>query len=356
MQNRLFSLDYLRGIAAFGIMMYHFNLWTFGEQTADTFIERVGIYGVSIFYILSGLTLYYVYYDKMIPTWSELKDFYRKRIYRIFPLLWLVTIISVILLRKVPNFYHLFLNLSGLFGFIKWNVYFSAGMWSIGNELVFYVFFPVFVILGKRGKWWLLAFSILIFGLFTYFTFFELKPNISLDEKQQWYVYVNPLNQVYLFLSGFLMGYFLKNISINNKLSWSIIFVGILLFIFIPVSGHSIDLVHAWARVAFSAICLLVCFGFYKLSVPLPDFLHKPFSKLGEISYSVYLVHPIVFQLVFFAIKFISARTIPIGPEVKFGISVVITLIVANYVYFYFEKYFMRVGARKITLFGKKLQ
>jgi len=61
MQNRLFSNDYLSGMAAFGITIYHFNLWTFGEQTTDTFIERVGIYGVSIFYILSGLTLYCVY-------------------------------------------------------------------------------------------------------------------------------------------------------------------------------------------------------------------------------------------------------------------------------------------------------
>ena len=356
MQNRLFSLDYLRGIAAAGIMLYHFNLWTFGEQTSDTFIERVGIYGVSIFYILSGLTLYYVYYAKMIPSLDDLKDFYRKRIYRIFPLLWLVTIISVILLRKIPNFYHLFLNLSGLFGFIKWNVYFSAGMWSIGNELVFYVFFPVFVFLGKKGKWWLLAFSVLIFVWFTYFTFFELKPGISLDDKAQWFIYVNPLNQVYLFLSGFLLGYFLKNWNINNLLSWSLVFIGLLTFIFIPLNGHSIDLVHGWARVLFSFICLLVCFGFYKVSIPLPDFLHKPFSKLGEISYSVYLVHPIVYQLVFPIIKFISARTFPVSPWIKFGISVVITLIVANYVYQYFEKYFMRVGARKITLFGKKLQ
>jgi len=54
--------------------------------------------------------------------------------------------------------------------------------------------------------------------------------------------------------------------------------------------------------------------------------------------------------------KFICARTFPIETQVKFGISVVITFTVANYVYFYLENYFKRVGARKIALFGKKLQ
>ena len=62
--NRLYNLDYLRGIVAFGIMIYHYFLWTFGKFSADTFIGRLGIYGVSIFYVLSGLTLYYVYYER----------------------------------------------------------------------------------------------------------------------------------------------------------------------------------------------------------------------------------------------------------------------------------------------------
>ena len=66
--NRLYNLDYLRGLVTFGIMIYHYLSWTLGKFTADTFMGRVGIYGVSIFYVLSGLTLYYVYYDKMKPS------------------------------------------------------------------------------------------------------------------------------------------------------------------------------------------------------------------------------------------------------------------------------------------------
>jgi len=42
----------------------------------------------------------------------------------------LATIIAIILSGKMPNPFDLFLNLSGLFGFVKWDAYFSPGIWS----------------------------------------------------------------------------------------------------------------------------------------------------------------------------------------------------------------------------------
>ncbi|MGZ5244541.1 MAG: acyltransferase family protein, partial [Bacteroidia bacterium] len=62
--KRIHNLDYLRGIAAFGIMAYHYLAWSFGEFSAEDFMGRFGLYGVSIFYCLSGLTLYSVYHEK----------------------------------------------------------------------------------------------------------------------------------------------------------------------------------------------------------------------------------------------------------------------------------------------------
>ncbi len=51
--KRLYNLDYLRGLAAFGIMVYHYMKYTFGTFTADSFMGKIGIYGVSVFYVLS---------------------------------------------------------------------------------------------------------------------------------------------------------------------------------------------------------------------------------------------------------------------------------------------------------------
>lgn len=63
--NRLHNLDYLRGLAAFGIMIYHYCSWELGDFSSDTIMERIGIYGVAIFYVLSGLTLFHVYFEKL---------------------------------------------------------------------------------------------------------------------------------------------------------------------------------------------------------------------------------------------------------------------------------------------------
>jgi len=169
--NRLHNLDYLRGLAATGIMIFHYLSWTLNNFPSETFLARVGLYGVAIFYVLSGLTLYYVYYNKMTFSKKYLQSFFKKRVLRIFPLMWLVTLLHIFLSNKVPDFYILFLNLSGLFGFIKWDAYFSTGVWSIGNELVFYAFFPFFVLFTKYYKPVMILLSLTLFGFYIFLPF-----------------------------------------------------------------------------------------------------------------------------------------------------------------------------------------
>ena len=59
--NRIYSLDYLRGIMALLIMLYHYFSWHYSGFDSSDFMGRIGVYSVSMFYILSGLTLYVVY-------------------------------------------------------------------------------------------------------------------------------------------------------------------------------------------------------------------------------------------------------------------------------------------------------
>ena len=82
--SRLHNLDYLRGLAAASIMFYHFTTWSFGEYDADTLIRRIGIYGVAIFYVLSGLTLYHVYFKKLFIT-ENIISFFKKTSTQNFP-------------------------------------------------------------------------------------------------------------------------------------------------------------------------------------------------------------------------------------------------------------------------------
>lgn len=339
--NRLYNLDYLRGLAAFGIMIYHYLSWTIGGFEADDFMGRVGIYGVSIFYILSGLTLYYVYYDKMKSSRQDIAAFVKKRIFRIFPLLWLATITAILLSRKLPDFSDLFLNLTGLFGFVKWETYFSTGVWSIGNELVFYVFFPFFILFAKSFRPLFIILSVVIFSLYIYFAFAKLNPELTLSE--QWKNYVNPLNQVFLFLSGFLTGLLFNKTKINNATIATLFFIGLGLFILNPAHGDLINLVTGVNRLIFTFCCLLICFCFYKLTFKFPIFIHKPLTLLGEASYSVYLLHPIIHDLV----GRLKNHTFHFPESVRLILSVYFTLVIAYYTYEYFEKYFIKLGKQK---------
>lgn len=343
--NRLYNLDYLRGIAAFGIMLFHYLAWSQGRFTADEFMGRVGVYGVSIFYVLSGLTLYYVYFDKMQPVREEVIAFFRKRFFRIFPLLWLVTIAAVILKRELPNFTDLFLNLSGLFGFVKWDVYFSAGVWSIGNELVFYVFFPFFILFTKKLKPLMVLLSIAIFGLYLYFAFWRIDSSQTLDH--EWREYVNPLNQVFLFLGGFLIGLFFQNTRIKNSTVLVLLLLALGIFTFYPASANPITLVTGTNRLVFTACCFVICLCFYKLTFQFPGFIHKPLTLLGEASYSVYLLHPIVWAFSSAAWGLFNRYLFQLPQPVMLVMSIVATLAVSYFVYQYFEKYFMKLGRRK---------
>jgi exopolysaccharide production protein ExoZ len=343
--NRLHNLDYLRGLAAFGIMIFHYLTWTNGEFNAESVIARIGIYGVSIFYVLSGLTLNHVYYQKMEFNVQSLLMFFKKRVFRIFPLLWAVTIISILILQTRPNFLNVFLNLTGLFGFVRWDKYFAVGAWSIGNELVFYIFFPFFIYFSKAKKVFFFLLCSALLAMYIYFAFSNLNTDVSLSS--QWKNYVNPLNQVFLFLAGFLMPMVFTKTKISNLKNAALIVTGLLIFIYLPVQGDSIHLVTGLNRLIFTFCCLLVCFGFYKTNIQLNVVLHRFLKFLGEGSYSVYLIHLFIFKLINSSLKHVNQNLFAFSNALIITFSIIFTLLFSYFSYEYFEKFFIKLGNKK---------
>lgn len=322
-------------------MLYHYLTWMYGGYSADSIFGRIGVYGVSVFYVLSGLTLFHVYYEQMTPSGGAIRTFFKKRILRIFPLLWLATGISVLLSWKIPDPMVLMLNLTGLFGVFSWDTYLSGGVWSIGNELVFYLFFPLFVFFSKRNIALMALLSLWLFGLYLYFSFMVL-PNCP--EPLQWRNYTNPLNQVFLFLGGFLLGLFFKNKEYKWVVLVGVLMAALFLFAFYPVFGPQFAVKTGFNRLVFTSLCLVICFCFYKISLPLPKLLGRVFSFLGEISYSVYLLHPHVYDLV----GRFRFQVYPISGYARTCISIFLTLFASYFVFRYFERVFMRLGRTSI--------
>lgn len=342
--TRLHNLDYLRGLCALSIMAYHYAGFAYEVQfSPDDFMQKIGIYGVSIFYVLSGLTLFHVYCDYMKPDGREIADFFIKRGFRIMPLLWVV-MLSNIFLWGWPGWRIFLLNVTGLFGIIAPTEYYGVGVWSIGNELVFYLFFPLFMFLFRRSPAGLVLVSLVLLAEYCYFAY-HVFPGFGRLHAGAWTAYVNPLNQVLLFLSGFLSGVFLKSSRANNRAMLLVLLLSAAIFVFYPVEGaDSLPLITGNIRMLYTLLSIFICLAAYKLTFQLPYLIDKPLRVLGEISYSLYLLHPIVW----FTIGHLSDELYPIPVYVEVGISVVGTFAASYVSYKYFERYLIEAG-RKIS-------
>ncbi len=93
--SRIETLDWLRGLMALSIMFYHLTYWIVSPLDSSNPLGRLGVYGVSIFFVLSGLSMAIVY-NVYIKSIRASINFYVRRIFRIWPLLWAVCILAII--------------------------------------------------------------------------------------------------------------------------------------------------------------------------------------------------------------------------------------------------------------------
>jgi peptidoglycan/LPS O-acetylase OafA/YrhL len=68
---------------------------------------------------------------------------------------------------------------------------------------------------------------------------------------------------------------------------------------------------------------------------------------LGEISYSVYMLHPIVHRTILYPINYVREHFFQIPESVRFALAVILTLLISYFVYQYFEKFFIRLGKQR---------
>lgn len=338
--GRVDSLDYLRGLAAFGIMVYHMVLFNFGEVDASTVLAKVKIFGVAIFYILSGLTLYIVNINRLFFNKRDLGDFYIKRFFRIIPLLWLVTFLTIAIeyqfdlpLKKV------LLNFSVIPGIIRPGSFLANGAWSIGNELFFYLLFPFLIFITRRNSVFIWITTVVSFLSFLYFTFFVLDSTIPLGK--QWYAYVNPFNQVLFFVLGICIGTLDNSSAKYARISFLILLLFLGAVLFYPINGEPIVLVSTYVRIILSIGIFIVCFLFYKSNFEfLPHWLTGIFRFLGEISYSLYLIHPVVLLCLIFLARKLDIHAIGLIIAATMMLSVLISFVS----YKFFEKFFIAMG------------
>jgi len=298
-----------------------------------------------LFYVLSGLTMYLVYFNKFNFNANFFKDFYVKRFFRIFPLMWFVIIASYLVTGTKNTWIQQVIISSGLFSVIDWSASTPLGMWSIGNELSFYLLLPIIFLAFKTNKLFAAIISIIIFSVFVYFAFFmfdPIKENQFEDSN-----YKNPLNQAGFFLGGILIGYIFKEIKIKPIVINSVFVISILLFCFYPCHGELRNTYIGVNRLIFTSITFLIAFSFFKIDLTKLNSKVKSILKwFGEISYSLYLMHGLVWSLVLFT-----------GLKIRYilPIAFVSTLVISYFIYKFLETPSRNFGYKSLESAKKRL-
>ena len=326
-------------------MVYHYSSWLYGSYDSSTFLGRIGIYGVSIFYILSGLTLYHVYEKKLCL--RKIGNYFLRRVLRIHPLLIFATLATIIFVRNWEPyaaigrpFWSLVLNLTGLFGVVDPARYIAVGAWSIGNELAFYLLFPILIFFNRFNKWLLYVVFVASVFIGGYYAYLAIDPIEGLSSN--WKLYIHPLNQLFLFIGGMVIAKLYASVQFKKRIVLALLVATVILFVTYPVSGDRVNLVSGTNRIVFSFFSILMVCCVYKMDCLCMKPIQFLLDKFGEMSYTIYLIHPIVFYS-------LNKKGVEINlsNELNFLICTLLTFVFSLIVYQLIEKPFIRAYRQK---------
>lgn len=336
--NRIDSLDWQRGLLACSIMFYHLTSWLSHPLDASEFLGRLGIYSVSMFFVLSGLSMAHVYNTYICDIPSSIK-FLIRRIFRIWPVLWLAIFVAELILNKNSGWQVILLNITTLFGFFNPGAYINTGAWSIGNEMVYYFLTPLLIFLFNKDKLYGNIFTIVTVLIGLYFSSYQLTSAKTLAA--QWSIFINPLNNLFFYSAGVAVFYNFKGGCFKKTAIVILGGIGLMIFIYYPAHGDLINLVTGGHRIVFSVVSIISVVVFYKNPFHPPNLTAAVLSALGLITYSVYIFHPLVYQLIVLSFKKIHLN-LPVYLLVT--LSITTTMLVSWFSFILLEKPFIRLG------------
>lgn len=283
------KLDHVRALAALCVYCWHFvHVHVPYDAVPDVAIFSLfeeGHIGVALFMTLSGYLFAKIIDGRPLDLWR----FYRNRLLRLVPLLALVLAYWAARGAMTAEAF--------VSGFVMptW----SGGAWSIAVELHFYLIFPFILWLQRRHRIGALA---AIFALSI-----GLKAAVwSATGTVQAFSYWTIGGAIDLFVAGMLWHELAKNEAVRRHAS-AILLVSAMLIIGL---WHAFNLAGGFyglggdpspsplwiilpllQGLAFGALIV----GYEYSTIALPARLDRIFAKVGEVSYSVYLLHFIVF-------------------------------------------------------------
>lgn len=352
------NLNGLRFLAAALVLVYHIeqlkwmsdlhNLW----NTVPA-VQLIGKLGVILFFVLSGFLITYLLLAEEDRFGSVgIKDFYMRRVLRIWPLYFLILFLALAVMPyvglvpfpsleadaiydRVPLMVFLFVVFLGnLVMPVMGVVPYASHLWSIGTEEQFYLVWPVLVSRVKIHR------MRLMFAVIAFYLAVKAVLYSPLG------AYLPNLNT----LRGFWQAFPISCMAIGGvyavllfrkspKLAWVMrrdVFWGATALVTgMIVAGVVLPLVHYEFYAVFFGIIILNLSSNPALGSPLEN---RAMNYLGKISYGLYMYHP-------FAIMIVLSALVALGIQsdlLLYSGSLLVTILLAGLSYQYFEAYFLR--------------
>lgn len=286
--NRVYGLDLIRGVCALAVCLYHVFLWT---GVAD--LHTLGTYGVYIFFVVSGASLYIGYAERHFGK-SEIKRFFLRRFFRLAPLyigivcFWVL--LTLTLSRNVPGVGTLLLNVSLLFGFANpGDTSIVTGGWSIGIEVVFYVLFPLLLPL-VRSRLWL---ALLGVSFILQHAYIRSVLDTANDLPEAWTDYTQPLSFIFYFVAGLCLARAVRHGQLPHSRWYWLPMAFLLAILFTVPSANYKSILLGPAGWTLSLIAVLVAVS--SAGLHLGTRSRAIAELMGSMSYGLYLIHPFVY-------------------------------------------------------------
>jgi peptidoglycan/LPS O-acetylase OafA/YrhL len=144
-------VDGYRGAAAGAVLLYHASVWAglMTHPTLGAFLARLGNYGVTVFFLISGLVLYlpFVKADLDDIPYADWRNFLWRRFLRIYPAYWVaITALFFVFGRAHPGGLTSLIGTYSLFD-LYWRGAGAGGgliiAWTLTIELSFYLVLPL---------------------------------------------------------------------------------------------------------------------------------------------------------------------------------------------------------------------
>ncbi|MEQ8747389.1 acyltransferase [Pyruvatibacter sp.] len=294
----MINFDALRIIASIGIVWHHSHFFFYTEAARPEIIARTQSFAlfVDLFFIISGYVITFLYKEKITSS-SKYSMFMRKRVARLLPLHWLTFLVSFAVWTLAfttgtqinnPPSYDLVCITSTVF-LIHAMVpcggeHFNGVSWSVSAEMVMYVVFPLVMLLARRRA----LFSSAVLALLV--TAFALQIATGWHWKE-----LHPLVRAMI---GFSFGTGLmlyRTVLLRVPVPrWALLALVAALCIEMQIGVHD-----AIVMLNIYILCIFAVAADARREHPL---IFRIIAPLGQLTYSLYMWHPIAILIVMNAI------------------------------------------------------